>query len=54
MGVTEKRYSPRQRWGTCCPDDPECEHSYLGSDDLMRWMDLPLTDEQAEEMERRV
>jgi hypothetical protein len=34
--------TPRQVWGTCCPNDPECEHSYLDVDDLARWMDTPL------------
>jgi hypothetical protein len=33
--------TPRQRWGTCCPNDPECEHSYLDADALSRWMDTP-------------
>lgn len=39
--------SPRQRWGTCCPSDPACEHSFLDVDDLRRWMDQPITDEAA-------
>ena len=43
--------TPRQRWGTCCPHDPECDHSFLDVDDLTRWMDTPITDEQAAEEE---
>jgi hypothetical protein len=49
--------SPRQRWGTCCPHDPECEHSFLDVDgqgdghDLARWLDTPITDEEAAEHE---
>lgn len=39
--------TPRQRWGTCCPFDPECDHSYIDGDALARWMDSPLTNEQA-------
>jgi hypothetical protein len=42
--------SPRQRWGTCCPFDPRCEHSYMDDRELARWMDSPLTDEQAREI----
>jgi hypothetical protein len=36
--------TPRERWGTCCPNDPECEHSFLDVDELTRWMDTPLDD----------
>lgn len=43
--------SPRQRWGTCCPFDPECEHSFLNTDTLTRWMDAPITDDLAEALE---
>lgn len=39
--------TPRERWGTCCPWDPECEHSFLDSDDLVRWMNSPLSDAEA-------
>lgn len=39
--------SPRQRWGTCCPFDPECEHSFMDDDVLANWMDAPITDEKA-------
>lgn len=39
--------TPRQRWGTSCPHDPECEHSYLDDRDLTRWMDTALSDDQA-------
>jgi hypothetical protein len=43
--------SPRQRWGTCCPHDPECEHSFMEIDELIRWMNTPITDEYATEFE---
>jgi hypothetical protein len=36
--------SPRERWGTCCPDDPECSHSFLTLDELSAWMDTPISD----------
>lgn len=36
--------TPIERWGTCCPFDPECEHSFLDEADLRRWMDSPLSD----------
>lgn len=36
--------TPRERWGTCCPHDPECDHSFLDGPALARWMDSPLTD----------
>ncbi len=42
-----ERLSPKQRWGTCCPSDPECEHSFLDIDELLAWMESPITDEQA-------
>lgn len=41
------RRTPRQRWGTCCPSDPECSHSYLDAAALTRWMDTPITDAEA-------
>lgn len=44
--------SPRQRWGTCCLLDPECEHSFLDDAELARWMDTPICDGEAEEYER--
>lgn len=43
--------TPRQRWGTCCPDDPECEHSFLDGDALTHWMDTPISDTRAMEFE---
>ena len=50
---SESMRSPRDRWGTCCPFDPECEHSYIENpDDLTRWMDTPIHDTQAREYER--
>jgi hypothetical protein len=36
--------SPKERWGTCCPSDPHCEHSFLESPDLFRWMNTPISD----------
>lgn len=36
--------TPRERWGTCCPYDPNCEHSYLDADALTRHMDTPFVD----------
>ncbi len=41
--------SPRQRWGTCCPFDPQCEHSFMDNDVLTRWMDTPITCTQTRE-----
>lgn len=46
--------TPRDRWGTCCPSDPECDHSFLEIDDLWRWMDAPISDELAKELESYV
>lgn len=40
-------WSPRLRWGTCCPFDPECDHSFMDVDQLARWMDTPITDAEA-------
>lgn len=34
--------TPRQLFGTCCLDDPECEHSFLEADELSRHMDTPI------------
>lgn len=42
------KLTPRQRWGTCCPNDPECDHSYLDDTFLIRHMDTPLSDFEAE------
>ena len=39
--------TPRQRWGTCCPFDPECEHSFMEADELTAWMDTPISDKDA-------
>jgi hypothetical protein len=44
--VTSPR-SPRERWGTCCPFDPYCDHSYLADVDLMEWMDRRISDDEA-------
>jgi hypothetical protein len=55
-GITGGDYvllSPRQRWGTCCPHDPECEHSFLDDTELSRWMDTPICDGEAEAWEER-
>ena len=45
-----RRRSPRERWGTCCPHDPHCKHSFLDVDELTRWMDTPITDAVAAEL----
>ena len=42
--------SPRERWGTCCPRDPHCDHSHLDWDTLHRWMDTPISDSKAKEI----
>lgn len=42
--------TPRQRWGTCCPYDPECDHSFIENEALTRWMDSPITDEEVERL----
>ena len=39
--------TPRQRWGTCCPSDPECEHSFMDDEALTEWMDSPISDTAA-------
>lgn len=45
--------TPLERWGTCCPHDPECDHSYLDAldqgdgRDLERWLNTPISDEEA-------
>lgn len=43
--------TPRERWGTCCPYDPECDHSYLDDIALTNWMDTPIDDEEAAAVE---
>lgn len=48
--VTSSPRTPRERWGTCCPFDPRCDHSYLDNDELLRWMDTPITDDRADEV----
>lgn len=45
-------YSPRWRWGTCCPSDPRCEHSLMDDAALTLWMDTPITNEEARKVER--
>lgn len=50
--VRHPTLTPRQRWGTCCPHDPECDHSYLDNDELTRWMDTKISDADAAEMAR--
>ena len=40
--------SPIERWGTCCPFDPECHHSFMDDIELDRWMERPLSDAEAE------
>lgn len=34
--------TPRNLWGTCCPDDPQCEHSFMSTNDLSTHMDTPV------------
>lgn len=34
--------TPRNLWGTCCPDDPQCEHSFMSTNDLLAHMDTPI------------
>lgn len=34
--------TPRERWGTCCPNDPACEHSFMEADELARYLDTPI------------
>ncbi|MCP4897307.1 MAG: hypothetical protein GY906_10085 [bacterium] len=48
-----QKRSPRERWGTCCPGDPNCEHSFLDypEEALERHMDTPITDTEAEKLE---
>ena len=43
--------TPAERWGTCCPFDPECDHSFLDVDELAHWMHTPITDEHAAHIE---
>lgn len=42
------KLTPLQRWGACCPDDPECDHSHLDDGFLKRHMNTPLSDFEAE------
>ena len=35
--------TPRELWGTCCPDDPECEHSFMETNELTHYLDTPLS-----------
>lgn len=39
--------TPLQRWGTCCPFDPECDHSFMDVETLARWLDSPIDDDRA-------
>jgi hypothetical protein len=52
QGANTPLRTPRERWGTCCPWDPECEHSFLDVAALTRWMDTPLDEQSAKEMSR--
>ena len=45
--------TPRQRWGTCCPHDPECDHSFMDLDVLARWLDTPISDARADILEEQ-
>lgn len=43
--------TPAERWGTCCPHDPMCDHSiYFDNDELTVWMRTPISDDQAAEL----
>lgn len=44
--VEDVPQTPRQRWGTCCPNDPECEHSFLDAVELAEHMDTPVKEER--------
>lgn len=39
--------TPWQRWGTCCPNDPECAHSFITDRELERHLNKPITDDEA-------
>lgn len=43
--------TPVERWGTCCPFDPKCDHSFLDEAELYAWLRRPLTDREARELE---
>ena len=46
--MSESGYrSPDERWGTCCPFDPECEHSFLNEDALDEHLCTPISDDEA-------
>ncbi len=45
--VMSDRRTPRQRWGTCCPHDPECDHSFITDSEWDAWVDKPITDNEA-------
>jgi hypothetical protein len=42
--------TPRERWGTCCPHDPYCDHSFLDDAALAYHLDTPITDADAAEL----
>ena len=43
MSEATEQKTPRELWGTCCPDDPECEHSFMDEPgELSRYMDTAL------------
>jgi len=42
MNNTDTMPTPREVWGTCCTSDPKCEHSFLNSDELAKYMDTPI------------
>ena len=43
--------TPLERWGTCCPSDPECDHSFMDERECSDWMRTPISDEVAAEHE---
>ena len=48
--LTESMRNPRQRWGTCCPFDPECEHSLLTDVELLSHLERPISDDEAADL----
>ena len=49
----DEKLTPRQRWGTCCPHDPECDHSFITDNEWDAWVDRPITDAEAAKVDFR-
>lgn len=47
------RQTPKERWGKCCPREPDCEHSFMSHNEVDAWMNQPLLDRQALSYEGR-